>query len=265
MTKAIMDLPDFIERQKAFSESAFGPGNRTKGVSDHIRKELVEVAEAGDDALAEWTDVILLALDGAWRCGASPEAICLAMEAKLFENKSRTWPDWRTVDPDKAIEHVKLEQGQMPDFENWRYPLRVGFTHTVYGAFEVIARHRTESVDGEQLFCGEVVESAHDDVSVGTASQNWQAKNFTPVRSKPLSARITRTVNALPVQDRVVMAVYDAVMGEGDPEDESTPVLEPERFSLAAYSTFGGPAHWYHPHDEDSNEIDAPDAWVYWQ
>lgn len=112
MTKATMDLREFIERQKAFSGSAFGPGDRTKGVSDHIRKELVEVAEAGDNALAEWVDVILLALDGAWRSGASSEAICLALKSKLYENTRRTWPDWRTVDPEKAIEHLRPQEAQ---------------------------------------------------------------------------------------------------------------------------------------------------------
>lgn len=105
------DLVAHLYRQRAFSRATFGPGERTAGVSDHIRKELDEVAElaeAGDaeDRVVEWVDVILLALDGAWRTGATPEDIVRALEAKQTANEQRQWPDWRTADPNKAIEHV---------------------------------------------------------------------------------------------------------------------------------------------------------------
>ena len=65
-------MTDFIAhltRQAAFSRATFGPGTREKGVSDHIRKELIEVANATtqDDKSAEWTDVAILALDGLLR------------------------------------------------------------------------------------------------------------------------------------------------------------------------------------------------------
>lgn len=33
-----------------------------------------------------------------------------AIKAKQAKNEARDWPDWRTRDPDKAIEHVKVEQ-----------------------------------------------------------------------------------------------------------------------------------------------------------
>lgn len=68
------DLVEHLLRQRAFSERTFGPGVRLQGVLDHIRKELVEVEESGG-SLAEWVDVILLALDGAWRAGNTPEQI----------------------------------------------------------------------------------------------------------------------------------------------------------------------------------------------
>ncbi|MFZ2999350.1 MAG: dATP/dGTP pyrophosphohydrolase domain-containing protein [Undibacterium umbellatum] len=100
---------DFIlhlNRQRNFSEYTFGPGLRTKMVCDHIRKELAEVEAAPCD-LEEWIDIALLALDGAWRTGATSEAIAAGLCDKLTENELRTWPDWRTADPDKAIEHTK--------------------------------------------------------------------------------------------------------------------------------------------------------------
>ena len=104
------DLVKHIRRQTAFSKRAFGPGQRTAGVCDHIRKEIAEIEAAPTD-IEEWVDVVLLALDGAWRTGASPLRIAQALAAKLAKNEQRTWPDWRTADPDKAIEHVRDTSG----------------------------------------------------------------------------------------------------------------------------------------------------------
>jgi hypothetical protein len=100
------DLVAHLRRQRAFSERTFGPGARAKGVIDHIRKELIEIEAAPAD-LTEWVDVILLALDGAWRAGHEPAAIALAIATKQTRNELRTWPDWRTAEPGKAIEHVR--------------------------------------------------------------------------------------------------------------------------------------------------------------
>ena len=98
------DLIAHLYRQRDWSEATFGPGERTAGVVDHIRKELVEVEAAAGD-ISEWIDVVILALDGAWRSGATPEQIVAALTAKQAKNEGRTWPDWRTADPSKAIEH----------------------------------------------------------------------------------------------------------------------------------------------------------------
>ncbi|WP_316189434.1 dATP/dGTP pyrophosphohydrolase domain-containing protein [Bradyrhizobium sp. SZCCHNS1054] len=102
----MFDLVAHLYRQRAFSRATFGPGERTKGVIDHIRKELVEIEKAPAD-VTEWVDVILLALDGAWRSGYSPEAIADVINVTQSRNELRDWPDWRTADPDKAIEHKR--------------------------------------------------------------------------------------------------------------------------------------------------------------
>lgn len=102
----MFDLVAHLERQRAFSLNTFGPGTRTSGVIDHIRKELAEI-EADPTDIMEWVDVILLALDGAWRAGWEPKDIAAAIEAKQTKNEGRQWPDWRTVAPGKAIEHVR--------------------------------------------------------------------------------------------------------------------------------------------------------------
>lgn len=97
---------DHLLRQIEFSVNSFGPGPRTKGVIDHIRKELLEIEENPED-LEEWVDVIILALDGAWRSGADPQEIIDAIIAKQVKNELRIWPNWKDFEPDKAIEHIR--------------------------------------------------------------------------------------------------------------------------------------------------------------
>ena len=112
-----MNMHAHILRQMAFSRGAFGPGERRKGIIEHIRKELIEIEES-DDRATEWVDVVILALDGLWRAidaadggKRTPEEIaddllfCIA--TKQGVNERRQWPDWRTFPQDKAIEHVR--------------------------------------------------------------------------------------------------------------------------------------------------------------
>ncbi|OZI64917.1 hypothetical protein CAL20_02745 [Bordetella genomosp. 4] len=115
--QASADAFDFcahLDRQREWSGRTFGPGSRAKGVVDHIRKELREIeSDPGD--LREWVDVIILALDGAWRSGATPQEIIDAIVAKQTKNEGRAWPDWRTMDPNKAIEHDRTQDAPPND------------------------------------------------------------------------------------------------------------------------------------------------------
>lgn len=114
-----MDLKQHLLRQMAWSHANFGPGERTKGVIDHLRKEIVEVEEANGES-DEWVDVVILALDGLTRRLAfclddgsrrDPNIVaqmaCNMIEAKQSRNEARVWPDWRTADKNKAIEHIE--------------------------------------------------------------------------------------------------------------------------------------------------------------
>lgn len=98
------DLLGFLVDQRQWSASTFGPSPRTQGIIDHLKKELIEVGENPND-LGEWVDLVILALDGAWRHGHAPKDIILAMQAKMRKNEGRTWPDWRTLSENAAIEH----------------------------------------------------------------------------------------------------------------------------------------------------------------
>ncbi len=100
------DLRAHLERQRAWSEHTFGPGARPHGVIDHIRKELREIAENPED-LEEWIDVVILALDGAWRTGATSDQIIETLTGKQTKNEQRGWPDWRDMPADQAIEHER--------------------------------------------------------------------------------------------------------------------------------------------------------------
>lgn len=95
-----------LARQRQFSLRNFGPGRRTGGVIAHIRKELAEI-EADPTDLTEWADVVILALDGAWRAGHEPQEVIDAIKAKQAGNETRAWPDWRLFSTEEAIEHVR--------------------------------------------------------------------------------------------------------------------------------------------------------------
>ncbi len=114
-----MDFKQHLVRQMVFSRATFGPGPRTEGVSDHIVKELAEVKSSEcSGRQKEWVDVAILALDGLTReiwsdrnylitaDEAAAKAVRMIVE-KQAKNERRDWPDWRTADPGKAIEHVR--------------------------------------------------------------------------------------------------------------------------------------------------------------
>lgn len=127
------DMIAHLTRQAAVSRATFGPGPRTKGVSNHIRKELKEVedvylandghpeeepdAQVHVSAAHEWADVAILGLDGLMRAlwaayphWSAQDVAKMAVSTivqKQGKNERRVWPDWRTADPDAAIEHVR--------------------------------------------------------------------------------------------------------------------------------------------------------------
>ena len=138
----MIDFIAHLTRQAAASRGFFGPGPRTKGVTDHIGKELIEIEKCYTEPLdtnvhefvppvtrkpadherhmaaaAEWVDVSILGMDGLLRAisAANPDkpfhwVATVAVEmivAKQGKNELRDWPDWRTADPDAAIEHVR--------------------------------------------------------------------------------------------------------------------------------------------------------------
>jgi hypothetical protein len=101
-----MDLVQHIERQREFSLRTFGPGERTEGVIAHIRQELEEVRENPYD-IFEWIDIVILAIDGAWRAGFEPEQIAAALVEKQAANEKRRWPRWDEIPAGQPINHIR--------------------------------------------------------------------------------------------------------------------------------------------------------------
>jgi hypothetical protein len=106
-----LDLVKFLKQQRNFSLHAFGPNERTKGIVDHIKKEIKEIekAETPGEKMNEFVDVVILALDAMWRLGFSPEEIVVAIQLKQSLNIRRKWPDWRTVPENEAVEHDRSQ------------------------------------------------------------------------------------------------------------------------------------------------------------
>jgi len=102
-----MNLIDYITRHIHWSRATFGRSVSTTRLTNHIRKELLEIEAAPHD-LEEWVDVIILALDGAWRAGYNAPDIASMLEAKQAKNKSRVFIIPR--DPDQPAEHDRSRE-----------------------------------------------------------------------------------------------------------------------------------------------------------
>lgn len=94
----------WLLRHIEWSKESFGPGYHTEGLLKHIRKELDEIEKYPMD-LYEWVDVIILAVDGAWRRGYTVDDIILAMKEKQQINFARKWP--RITDQSEPTDHIK--------------------------------------------------------------------------------------------------------------------------------------------------------------
>mgnify|MGYP001580822508 CR=1 FL=1 len=99
-----MRIESYIHLQREWSERTFGHGVWTNGITRHIEKELAEIRAAPHD-LVEWVDVVILALDGAWRAGYTPEEIEKALLRKQSVNFKRKWP--LPGPEDEPIEHIQ--------------------------------------------------------------------------------------------------------------------------------------------------------------
>lgn len=100
-------LYDFVQSKGDHSYEVFGPNMTPLGVLNHLKTEVIELEENYAD-IEEWCDVILLGIDGALRsCDFNVPVVVYSLGKKFNKVRSRTYPDWRDVDPNSAIFHVK--------------------------------------------------------------------------------------------------------------------------------------------------------------
>lgn len=99
----------FLEQQK-WSYTTFGPPEHRgpNGPLEHLKLEAEEALNTlGTEKTKEIVDCFFLAIDAAHRHGLCLDDLIEKAFEKLKENKKRDWPDWRTMDPNKAIEHIR--------------------------------------------------------------------------------------------------------------------------------------------------------------
>lgn len=208
---ARFDLVAHLHRQREFSLKTFGPGARTAGVVDHIRKELIEI-EADPTDVKEWIDVVILAFDGAWRAGFEPSEIVEAIVAKQTKNEKRRWPDWRTADPDKAIEHDRSGETVPPARGAWnvRELLDEGL-EILNAIIDNVKRHGNYSPESTCVFIDQAGQCLREALSA-----------LEPAAPAPMTGEdIRRIFQPLPEAEL-------AVLREVDPDTWDHPTAAPE-------------------------------------
>lgn len=114
-------LTDYLDCQRFWSEQTFGPGRRTIGITEHIKKELQEIRDKPED-LSEWVDVIILAMDGYWRHGGKSEDLIHDLIAKQKKNFGRTYlkpPEDQPSEHVRTVSTDKVESSNPPERRNY--------------------------------------------------------------------------------------------------------------------------------------------------
>lgn len=104
----------FFKSQQVWSYETFGPPEHRGPVGPlkHLAKEAMEAYKESDRVKRrkEIADTLFLSWDAAHRDGMTMGELAGIALAKLQENKERVWPDWRTADPNEAVEHDRSKE-----------------------------------------------------------------------------------------------------------------------------------------------------------
>ena len=118
-----------LARQCAVGREKFGPGERSKGVREHILDEFDEIdkAQNANERAEEWTDVAILALDGLLRAvrealrenASEAEGIQVDREGRVLGHSGEPTND---LVANVAVNMIRTKQGknELRDFGNWR-------------------------------------------------------------------------------------------------------------------------------------------------
>ena len=100
-------LSEYLAKQIEWSKKTFGDTPRTIGITKHMMKEIEEVRQSPED-LSEWADLMILAFDGFWRHGGTPETIMKVLLEKQNKNLARTYPF--PVSDNEPSEHDRTKE-----------------------------------------------------------------------------------------------------------------------------------------------------------
>jgi len=95
-----------VQEQKIWAMKTFGEGMHTAGLLKHIGKECNEIHRAPYDT-EEWCDVLILAMEGAWRSGVSPKEVEAILKEKLRKIQLRSYPAATDRVDGEPIEHLR--------------------------------------------------------------------------------------------------------------------------------------------------------------
>lgn len=117
-------MADLFNRHRSWSVIAFGETHSLESILNHIRSKCDEIqadpAKAKD--LDLWEDVIALAVDGAWRGGASPADIAQGILNTQNRNILRDYPSPGSLPPGTIYKHIptqaeRIEAGEITEEE----------------------------------------------------------------------------------------------------------------------------------------------------
>lgn len=101
-----ISLGRFLADIMAWQHETFGPHQTLEGIRDHMRKEVKEIEDSPADR-TEPIDLIMLGISYLRRLGLDAAEVVALWQQRMVALKRRSWPDWRTADLDKAIEHLR--------------------------------------------------------------------------------------------------------------------------------------------------------------
>jgi len=100
-------LVEHLERQFKWQRETFGNVQRVEGVFNHLEKEIIEFRLSDCQDPMELIDMIYLLFNIMAYLGVTGQGAAHLWITKQNTNEGRKWPDWRTADPTKAIEHIR--------------------------------------------------------------------------------------------------------------------------------------------------------------
>jgi len=104
----IKTFTDLVNRQRTWSTTQFGESVDLPRILNHITEATGDV-EKEPARLHNWIDIVLLAMDGAWRAGHSPKEVVQAIQDVQVRNIMRDWQNPGDLPIGEPIKHIRSQ------------------------------------------------------------------------------------------------------------------------------------------------------------